>query len=62
MELDGDVEFFRSTTIPMDAERAPKTHRFEWKDVPQGEYHVTAWLLGTSDTILQKAIQQVMVQ
>lgn len=61
VEIDGDVDYFRSTTLPIDSEKAPRTHYIVWRAVPGGEYVVTAWLLGTSDVIIRKATQQVTV-
>jgi hypothetical protein len=39
-------EFYRSSTIPLEGERAPKTTTFEFRSLPRGEYAVTASVIG----------------
>ena len=47
MEVIADSEaFYRSSTIPLEGNRAPKTTRFEFRSLPPGEYDVTAALIG----------------
>jgi hypothetical protein len=40
-------EFYRSSAIQLDGERAPRTATFEFRSVPQGEYDVRAVVIGT---------------
>jgi hypothetical protein len=40
--------FYRSSEIQLDGEQAPKTFELFFKDVPGGEYEVSAFLTGTS--------------
>lgn len=55
-------EFYRESSVPMDGMNAAATNRFTWRDVPAGEYEVSAYLLGTSDTILESGKSQVTVR
>lgn len=52
-----DSEFFRSSTLPMEGDKAPITNRIIWRDVPGGLYDISAALLGTSDVILETFVQ-----
>ena len=47
--------FFRSSLITLDGERAPRTNQITWRDMPGGEYAVTAVLHGSGG---QRAIAQ----
>ena len=38
--------FYRSSTIQLEGDRAPKTTRFEFRSLPPGEYDVTASVIG----------------
>jgi hypothetical protein len=40
------AEFYRSSMIGLEGERAPKTTRFEFRSLPPGEYEVTATVIG----------------
>jgi hypothetical protein len=40
------ANFFRSSLISLDGERAPRTNQIAWKDLPGGEYAVVAVLYG----------------
>ena len=40
------AEFYRSSTITLEGDRAPKTMRVEFRTVPPGDYQVTAMLIG----------------
>ena len=42
---DGD-DFYRSSTVQLEGDRAPKTIRFEFRSLPRGEYRVSAALIG----------------
>jgi hypothetical protein len=39
-------EFFRSSTIPLEGERAPRTTTVQFDSLPSGDYEVTAALIG----------------
>ena len=39
-------EFYRSSTIQLEGDRAPKTTRFEFQSLPPGEYEVRASVIG----------------
>jgi hypothetical protein len=39
--------FFRSSSITLDGDRAPRTSQVTWRDMPGGEYRVIAVLYGT---------------
>jgi hypothetical protein len=40
-------EFYRSSSIPLEGDRAPRTVTFEFRSLPPGEYDVTAVVIGT---------------
>jgi len=40
-------EFYRSSTIPLEGERAPKTTTVQFVSLPPGDYEVTATLIGS---------------
>jgi hypothetical protein len=45
--IEADSEnFYRSSEIPLDGDRAPRTTMFEFRSLPQGTYEVKATLLG----------------
>ena len=47
MEIVADSEdFYRSSAIQLEGDRAPKTIRFEFRSLPPGEYEVSAVLIG----------------
>jgi hypothetical protein len=39
-------DFYRSSTVPLEGDRAPKTTRFEFRSLPPGEYEVRASVIG----------------
>ena len=41
-------EFYRSSEIPLNGDRAPRTTMFEFRSLPPGVYEVKATLRGTS--------------
>jgi hypothetical protein len=48
MEIVADSEeFYRSSAVQLNGDRAPKTTIFEFRSLPPGEYHVTAAVFGT---------------
>jgi hypothetical protein len=40
------VDFYRSSTVPLDGDRAPKTTQFEFRSLPPGEYAVSVIVTG----------------
>jgi hypothetical protein len=40
------ADFYRSSTITLEGDRAPKTTRFEFRSLPPGEYEVMAAVVG----------------
>ena len=47
MEVIADsAEFYRSSTIALEGDRAPKTTMVEFRSLPPGDYEVTARLIG----------------
>jgi hypothetical protein len=47
MEVIADsAEFYRSSTITLEGDRAPKTTMVEFRSLPPGDYKVTARLIG----------------
>jgi hypothetical protein len=41
-------DFYRSSAIPLEGDRAPRTARFEFRSLPPGEYEVTAVVIGAA--------------
>ena len=39
-------DFYRSSTVQLEGDRAPKTTRFEFRSLPPGEYEVRASVIG----------------
>ena len=51
MEVIADsAEFYRSSAITLEGDRAPKTMMVEFRTVPPGDYEVTAMLIGAGRT------------
>ena len=47
MEVIADsAEFYRSSTITIEGDRAPRTMTIEFRSVPPGDYEITAVLIG----------------
>jgi hypothetical protein len=40
-------DFYRSSAIQLDGDRAPRTVRIEFRSLPPGEYRVTAVVIGS---------------
>ena len=47
VSLDGD-DFFQSSDVQLDGTQSPRTHFVSWRDIPAGEYVVTAVLYGST--------------
>jgi len=48
MEIEAEsVDFYRSSAVELDGERAPRTTQFEFRSLPPGRYNVKATLLGS---------------
>jgi hypothetical protein len=41
-------DFYRSSAIQLEGDRAPRTVTFEFRSLPPGEYEVTAVVIGTA--------------
>jgi hypothetical protein len=54
-------EFYRSSEIQLDGDRAPRTSLFEFRSLPPGNYEVTATLRGSSGEERATVSQQVNV-
>ena len=62
MEIVADSEeFYRSSIIPLEGERAPKTTTFQYLGLPPGDYEVTATLLGPGGRPRSRARARVNV-
>jgi len=55
------TEFYRSSEIQLDGERAPRTTTFEFRSLPPGTYEVKATLLGPGGAARASVRQQVNV-
>src|SRR5262245_55624923 len=54
-------QFYRSSEMPLDGDRAPRTTRFEFKSLPGGLYEVRAVLRGAGGHELASVESQVKV-
>ena len=60
MEVIADsAEFYRSSTIPLEGDGAPKTMVVEFRSVPPGDYEVTAVLIAADGQ--RRAIAQAHI-
>jgi len=55
------ADFYRSSEIQLDGDRAPRTNTFEFRSLPSGTYHVKAMLIGTGSEPRATLHQQVNV-
>ena len=53
------AEFYRSSTITLEGDRAPKTTTVEFRSVPPGDYAITAVLIGVDGH--RRAIAQAQI-
>ncbi len=62
LELIADSpDYYRSSTVELDGPHAPKTSVFQWRDLPSGEYEVTARLYGPSARARAQVSQHIAV-
>lgn len=62
VEIVADSEdFYRSSTIELEGDRAARTNTFEFRSLPPGLYHVRANLLGADGRSRASISQQVNV-
>jgi hypothetical protein len=54
-------DFYRSSQIELDGDRAPRTTTFEFRSLPGGTYDVTATLIGVSGQTLGRVSEEVNV-
>jgi hypothetical protein len=54
-------DFYRSSEIPLDGDRAPRTTTFEFRNLPRGSYEVRAILRGSAGAERAAVRQQVNV-
>jgi hypothetical protein len=54
-------DFYRSSEIQLDGEKAPRTTTFEFRSLPPGTYEVKATLLGSGGTALATVRHQMNV-
>jgi hypothetical protein len=55
------TEFYRSSEIQLDGEKAPRTNMFEFRSLPPGTYEVKATLLGPGGEARASVRQQINV-
>jgi hypothetical protein len=53
--------FYRSSTIQLEGENAPRTSQFEFRNLPSGTYQVRADLFGSNGTPRASIRQQIKV-
>ena len=55
------ADFYRSSEVQLDGDRAPRTSTFEFRSLPPGTYEVRALLLGAGGQQRASARQQINV-
>jgi hypothetical protein len=55
------ADFYRSSTIQLDGDHAPRTSTFEFRSLPSGTYQVKAMLMGTGSEPRATVRQQISV-
>jgi hypothetical protein len=55
------ADFYRSSQIPLEGDKAPRTSQFEFRSLPPGVYEVRAMLIGAGGQQRAYARQQVNV-
>ena len=54
-------DFYRSSSVELDGDKAPRTTQFEFRSLPGGQYMVSAVLKGVNDSQLARTRQEVNV-
>jgi hypothetical protein len=54
-------DFYRSSTVQLEGEKAPRTSQFEFRSLPSGVYEVRANLFGSNGTPRASIRQQINV-
>jgi hypothetical protein len=54
-------EFYRSSQMPLEGDRAPRTTQFEFRSLPTGSYQVRAILRGVSGKEIASTQEQINV-
>jgi hypothetical protein len=55
------IDFYRSSAIELDGDKAPHTSQFEFRSLPPGVYEVSAVLLGTGGQTRALVRQEINV-
>jgi hypothetical protein len=55
------VDFYRSSEIQLDGDKAPRTNTFEFRSLPPGTYEVKATLLGAGGSARASVRSQINV-
>lgn len=55
------ADFYRSSAMQLDGDRAPRTRTFEFRSLPSGTYEVRARLFGVDGQVLKSVRHQVTV-
>ena len=55
------ADFYRSSEIPLDGDKAPRTTRFEFRSLPGGLYTVRAVLKGVNEEALASTHQEINI-
>jgi hypothetical protein len=55
------IDYYRSSTLDLDGERAQRTTLMQFRGLPLGDYRVTATLLGSRDEVLATMFRDVIV-
>jgi len=62
IEVEAESEdFYRSSEMPLEGDRAPRTTRFEFRSLPTGSYQVRATLRGVSGKEIASTQEQINV-
>lgn len=54
-------DFYRSSEVPLDGDRGPRTMRLQFRSLPEGLYTVTAVLKGAGDARLAMTRREIKV-
>jgi hypothetical protein len=56
------VSYYRSSTIHLEGDRAARLTEVRFRNLPQGDYQITAKLLGVDDVVLAQVSLAVVVK